>query len=338
LKTERVDFADVPWSELDAFGDRVFSQRRGWVAFLCDTQGGEAVVARIHDGTGTLGWFTGVKFRRLGVPILGSPFPGWTTPYGGFNLREGVPRAEALRAVVQLAFGKLGCLHFEVADPYLRREDAEPLGFRAQLGMSFESDLRLSEEELFARMDGGCRRCIRKAEKSGVIVEEASGDGFAAEYYTHLLDVFAKQNMRPSYSQARVESLIRHAHPSGDLLLLRARAPNGTSIATGIFPGYNRISYFFGNGSLREHQILRPNEALHWAAMRYWKRRGVTIHNWGGGGAYKEKYGGQKVETLHFRLPRYLVVGSIRDYVRSVYYFPRRIKRAIFLRRIERKR
>src|SRR3546814_2118232 len=36
---------------------------------------------------------------------------------------------------------------------------------------------------------------------------------------------------------------------------------------------------------------LRPNQALHWYAMRYWKARGVHLHDWGGTGDYKKNYG-----------------------------------------------
>src|SRR5262249_53572783 len=153
-------------------------------------------------------------------------------------------------------------------------------------------------------MDSAARRAVRKAEKSGVVVEEADPAGFAADYHLQLADVFAKQGLRPTYDQARVEALIGHVHPSGDLLLLRARDPEGRSIATGIFPGFGRWSHFWGNGSLREFQILRPNEALHWRALRTWKTRGVVEHHWGGGGDYKAKYGGRPVETLHGRLAR----------------------------------
>src|SRR3546814_15089010 len=86
----------------------------------------------------------------------------------------------------------------------------------------------------------------------------------------------------PTYSRERVEKLIEHVHPSGSLLLLRARAPGGESIATGIFAGFGRYSTFWGNGSVTDMLHLRPNQALHWYAMRYWKARGVHLHAWGG--------------------------------------------------------
>src|SRR3546814_6513200 len=88
----------------------------------------------------------------------------------------------------------------------------------------------------------------------------------------------------PTYSRERVEKLIEHVHPSGSLLLLRARAPGGESIATGIFAGFGRYSTFWGNGSVTNMLHLRPNQALHWHAMRYWKARGEHLHDWGGTG------------------------------------------------------
>jgi hypothetical protein len=336
MKCELVPFDQVAWAELDRFSDRVFSQRRKWLDFVVETSGGRPVVARLDDGGATVGYFTGVIVRRLGVRIMGSPFPGWTTPYMGFNLAPGVPRADAVAALLPFVFRELGCLHLELADPHLGAEDVARFGFETHVGTTFVSDLSQDEETLFSLMDSACRRCVRKAEKSGVQVEEAGPDGFADEYYAHLVDVFAKQQLRPTYGPERVASLVRHVHPSGDLLLLRARDADGRSIATGIFPGFNRMSYFFGNGSLRQFQGVRPNEAIHWSAMRSWKARGIHSHYWGGGGQYKEKYGGHRIETRHFRLSRFAVVGLARDLARKLYYLPRVVKRNRHLRRIRR--
>ena len=63
--------------------------------------------------------------RRLGIRILGSPLPGWTTSYMGFNLAEGVSRREAVRALLAYAHDSLGCAHVEVRD---RRLSPEPIG------------------------------------------------------------------------------------------------------------------------------------------------------------------------------------------------------------------
>jgi hypothetical protein len=82
-------------------------------------------------------------------------------------------------------------------------------------------------------MTSACRRAIRKSEKEGVVVEQTSGVDFADEYYAQLEDVFAKQSLRPMYGVSRVRELVRSLEPTGRLLLLRARAPDGTRCAAG---------------------------------------------------------------------------------------------------------
>ena len=47
---------------------------------------------------------------------------------------------------------------------------------------------------------------------------------------------------------------------------------------------------------------VRPNEAIHWYALRYWKARGMEWHDWGGGMKYKEKYGVAPVGTYSYAL------------------------------------
>jgi hypothetical protein len=253
------------------------------------------------------------------MKVLGSSFPGWTTPYMGFNLNPGIPRSSALEALEKFAWDELKCLHMEVSDPNFTNEDGERLGFKAEYYGSYRSDLTKPEEELFNGMESACRRCIRKAEKSGVTIEEAHDAAFADEYFEQLKDVFAKQDLVPTYSVERVRSLIKHVEPSGNLLLIRARDTEGKCIATGIYPGFNQIAEFWGNASFRSHQNLRPNEACHWYALRYWKRRGAAIYDWGGEGTYKEKYGCTPHRVPWFTKSRYQIVGALRDEARNMF-------------------
>ncbi|MEE1612170.1 GNAT family protein [Microvirga sp. CF3016] len=329
MKFSRVPYDLVPWECLDSYEDRTFSQRKEWLDFVCETQGGEPVIARLEDGGYTLGYFTGVLIKRMGFTILGSPFPGWTTPYMGFNLSPEVSRTAAVSALIPFAFRDLNCHHLEIADPALASHDMTKLGFQMRMGQTFRSDLTVSEDELFSRMDSACRRCIRKASKSNVTVEEADSEGFAHEYYQQLIDVFAKQNLRPTYRRDRVEALIKHYHSTGNLLLLRARSPDGQCIATGIYPGFNKTSFFWGNASFREQQHLRPNEALHWYAMKYWKTRGIQSHFWGNGGDYKRKYGGEEVPFMEFRLSRGAATAIARDTAKALYFYGRNVRKQV---------
>ncbi len=319
MRCNIIDLNTVDWESLDRFKDRTVFQTREWLRFVSETQNAMPVLAELREGGEVVGYFSGLTFRRLGIKVLGSSFPGWTTPYMGFNLLPGTSRGVALAALEQMAWNDLTCLHLEVSDPYFSVEDGQALRFTCEFYTSYRTDLRKSEEEIFNSMDSTCRRCIRKAEKSGVTIEEAHDLAFADEYYEQLKDVFAKQRLVPTYKLDRVRALVKNLEPTGRLLLLRARDPQGKCIATGIFPGFNNIAEFWGNASVRSGQILRPNEAIHWHAMRYWKRRGVEIYDWGGEGAYKEKYGCVLHRVPRFSKSRYKLVSRLRNEAKKMF-------------------
>jgi len=326
MKCEIVDFDKADFKQLDSFADRTVFQTREWVRFVAETQGATPVLLRLTDSGKEVGYFTGLTFTRLGVKVLGSSFPGWTTPYMGFNLVPAASRAEALAAVEQTAWNELKCLHMEVSDPHFSEQDGEALGFKTSYYISYRTDLTKSEDELFQGMESACRRCVRKAEKSGVVIEEAHDLAFADEYYKQLKDVFAKQGLVPTYDVERVRSLVRNLEPSGNVLLVRARDPEGKCIATGIFPGFNKIVEFWGNASFRSSQGFRPNEFMQWYVMRYWKKRGAQIYDWGGEGTYKEKYGCVAHHVPWFIKSRYEFVGKLRDGAKKMYRGKQRLK------------
>ena len=318
MEFERLDPATCDWERMDTFADRQVFQTREWLAFLDETQGGEPVVCAVKDGSAEVGYFTGLITRTYGIRMLGSPLPGWTTGYMGFNLEQGVSRADAAASLVRYARESLGCAHVELRDRDLAVQEVDGGGFSVDRFTTFEVDLARPEDEIFAGMASACRRAVRKSEKEGVITEQASDLEFADDYYAQLVDVFAKQSLRPTYGVDRVRALISHLQPSGRLLLVRARNPAGKCIATGIYPALGRSMYFWGGASWREDQILRPNEAVFWYAIRYWKERGVKAFDLGGGGEYKRKYGGRELEVPHLSWSRFRALETMRGLVRQL--------------------
>lgn len=334
MKFVALDLGSVNWHALDAFPDRMFSQRRGWLEFVAEISGGTIIIAELREGLEALGYFSGILFHRFGIPIIGSPFKGWTTSYTGFNLRPGVPRREAVNALKRFAFHEVGCLHLELRDRYITMEDVAGLDVDIIIEPTYVTSLLLNETDIFARMKSACRRCIRKAEKMGVIIEEASPDGFADEYYEQLIDVFSKQNLSPPYAKRHVQALIDYVCPSGDALLLRAKTLEGEKIASAIYFGHSEHSLFWGNGSLRTHQILRPNESLHWYALRYWKRRGIKYHDWCGPNDYKLKYGPELCQIPRVCMSRSRAIKWGRNAAYRLYSFPRVVRRHQYLARL----
>jgi hypothetical protein len=293
--------------------ERTIFQTPEWLSFVAKVQEGEIVLAALQSEGRVLGYFAGVIVTRMGFKILGSPLPGWSTSYMGLNLVENVSRRTAVQALIGFAFHELGCIHVEMMDRNFAEEDVKKLGLQYQLLCGFEVDLSESEDRLFANMSSACRRCIRKAEKSGVTIEEADDKHFADDYYGQLQDVFNRQHLVPTYGVDRVRELITCVHGTGRLLLLRARDPQGQCIATGIFPVMNETMYFWGGASWKASHSYRPNEALHWYAMKYWKTRGVKSYDMGGGGEYKRKFGGHEISVPWFRASKYSGISFLRD-------------------------
>ena len=325
LKFEIIDYSPQKWREIfNAAEERTIFQSPAWHSFLQKTQEGIPIIAALRHGTETLGYFSGMIIKRFGFKILGSPFPGWMTDYMGFNLQKGVSRRSAIRALSDMAFNRLKCIHFEVMDRFVRFEDLTDLGFQIRTYSTFEIDLKKTEERLFGDMTSACRRCIRKAGREGVTIEEAQDIEFAEDFYSQLEEVFGKRSLSPTYDLVRVRELIKNLLPTGQLLLLRARGPGGNCIATGIYPALNKTMHFWGGASWQKTQIFRPNEMLHWYAMRFWKKRGIETYDMGGGGAYKKKYGGAPIEVPWFGLSKYPWILAFRNFA----------KRAVRIRQI----
>jgi len=322
-----IEFASPDWRKhTAAFPGRTIYQHPAWMAFVAETQHATPVVAELHEGNSRLGYFTGLLFHRFGIKVLGSPFPGWSTAYMGFLLEDGVSRTEAMAAVMKFAFYELGCAHVECMDRNLSVEEADRSGLPYNLYTSFEVDVRPEEKQILANMSREKRTNLRKAEKNGLFVEESTDEKFADDYYAQLCEVFHHQGLAPTYSLARVRALIRHMLPTGNLLLLRVRDRSGRCIATNISFGEQKRGYVWGAASLREHQILRPNELIFWHTFRYWKARGAEFIDLTGNADYKARYGAYRIYLPWFQKSKYPLLAQLRNSARELVRMKQRIQ------------
>jgi CelD/BcsL family acetyltransferase involved in cellulose biosynthesis len=308
VRLRRVALPDAPWPELERHRDRTVFQTRPWLDFLAETQGAEPVVAEVRRGDDVVGWFTGAVVRRFGFRILGSPLPGWATSYMGFDLDVPIEGRDLLDGLRRFAFASLRCAHLELMDRAVPVDAAPVAGYRMAPFCGYELALAGSDEQLLDGMTRSGRRDVRRALRNGIEVEEVDPEadpGFASEYYGQVAEAFAKRGLAPTYGVDRVEAAIRHLHPAGDLLLLRARTADGRPAATGLFPGHRGgTAFYWMGGSHRSLQALLPNEALMWHAIRTWRDRGAVRFDFGGGGAHKAKYGGRRICVPWWRADR----------------------------------
>ncbi len=314
IRFERIPFNPGDWNKtLAAFPDRIIFQTAEWISFVAETQKGEPVIAALKEGSETVGYFSGLIIRKFGFKILGSPFRGWSTPFIGFNLKPGISRRAAFEALPDFAFKQLGCVHFEVTDLFATVQDIEGLGFNRVMHDTMVVDLTQPEETIFGNMTKSCRWTIRKGEKNGVVIEEATDDAFADDFAEQFKDVFAKQGLVPHYGAERIRAKLKHLRGTGLAIFLRARDAEGHCIATGVYPALHQTAFYNAGASWRQHQKLYPNELLHWHAMRYWKKRGMRTYNMVGIMHFKQKFGGNVLGVPMVYRSKYRLVESLRS-------------------------
>ncbi|HRW36289.1 MAG TPA: GNAT family N-acetyltransferase [Aquihabitans sp.] len=308
IELEPAPIDELPADHATDWPNRTIGQTPAWLAFVAESQGARPVVARVLDAGRSVGWFTGATVRRGPIRQLGSPLPGWTTAAMGLLVPPDVDRVAAIAAVPDLA-RSLGCPHVELADRELET-DVEVPGFRRSWLPGYQLAIGgRADEDLLAAMTTSGRRDVRRALRNGIevdAVDPQEPDAFLAEHRHQLEAAFAKRGLRPTYGASRTASLVRHLGPTGHLLLLRATTPEGQVAATGIFVGLpGGTVELWAAASERALQPLLPNEALMWAALRWWRDAGAATFDFGGGGSYKRKYGGAEHRLARLRWSRW---------------------------------
>ncbi|MGI6449931.1 MAG: GNAT family N-acetyltransferase [Desulfitobacteriia bacterium] len=74
----------------------------------------------------------------------------------------------------------------------------------------------------------------------------------------------------------------------------------------------------WGGASYRQYQHYRPNEALQWEAIKYWKERGLKFYEMGGGGLYKKKYGRETYHGVRVMVSKYPFLLYARNYAQKI--------------------
>jgi lipid II:glycine glycyltransferase (peptidoglycan interpeptide bridge formation enzyme) len=312
INFELVKNNNTIYIDKNLLGNLNIFQTSPWLQFISEIQNAEPIIAVVKSDDDFLGYFTSLITDRFGLKILGSPFRGWLTYFMGFNLLPNAPKNEILRALPKFAFEELGCHYLEVIDPHLKLGDWVDLSYKVEHLHYYGIDISKSEDDLFNAMESPGRRAIRKSIKNGVFIEEASDIYFADEYYSQYKNVLSKQGLSPTYSLNSVRKLLEYLLPTGNLLLLRARSPEGACIATGIFLSLNKIGVVWGVASWSQYQHLRPNEPIVWYAMRKLKTRGIQLLNYGGKSEhFKEKLGAYELQLYRLMNTKYKLLGNI---------------------------
>jgi hypothetical protein len=291
------------------FDTKTVYTTKEWLRFIERTHLNVKVkVLEVYEHDQFVGYFTGavVTIAKL-FRILGSPFNGWNTPCMGFDLYDPHKAINILPHVVRYFQTRYHCIYAQIYNMYFVKEELAQHGFKVQRSNGFQTDLSLSEQEIFAKFNRGTKANVKRFERMGCRVEEDYSQEFVDIYWDQLVDIFGKQGLTPSYDKKRVEVMIDELRKKERILCIKAVTPEGLCPATLIQVGYGYLTTTVGCPSfLKYRNEYRPNEALIWYAIKHWKGKEAKIFDYGGGGEYKKKYGGAAIEyhTSYFsRMP-----------------------------------
>lgn len=319
-------FAAVELSQLDLAEYNSFSSQSvfvtpAWLRFVAEDSHASPVLVRITDGQGLVGYFVGMTVRKFGIPILGSPFPGWSTCHMGLLTDRTEEKCEILRQLVPCLYRCTKCVYMEITDRDISEEQAQQAGFKTKTVGTLELSIDMDDAGLMKQMKVDCRNFVRQFERRGARLEIAQPDDtFAQQYYTQLEDVFAKQGLVPTYSLEKVKTLLRCLKDTENLLCLRVISPDERCIATSIFLGNKQKCYFWGGASFRPDQHYRPNEYMIYTAMRYWRDQGCKTFDMVGIRDYKRKFGSHEAYYAKLTFTRLPLLITARNLASKLYY------------------
>jgi hypothetical protein len=284
------------------------------------------LIVRITKNSNLVGYFTGFLFSKYLIKIIASPFDGWTTSYMGFDLEDGYDRVDLIGPLSAFLFKTFRCHFIQITDRFIAEDEIKDSGLHYIIKTTLELTIDKTDEELLNGYTKSCRETIRQFERRGATIEKAEPDEqFAAEYHEQLKEVFAKQNLVPTYDRSRTLDLFKNLNKE-QLLCVRVRNPEGKPIGSTYYVAYNGRVCFQGAASLREFQFYRPNEAMFWYAIRYFRDRGYLYADMNGERRYKEKFRPVKIEYPCIMIPKYPILLPLREGAKKIVWLAFRLR------------
>jgi len=163
-------------------------------------------------------------------------------------------------------------------------------------------DLSRGPDALFRRFSENKRINIRKAIKYGVVVEPAQSREEISVYHA----ICADWSRRKQLSVPEEKEFQRLFALTKNRRLLLARHEGKIIAGVVIRFAPRGVMEYAANSSLESALRLRPNDLLHWRAIEWGCRMGMTKYSLGGTHLFLRKFGGEITPTTRCRLDQSL--------------------------------
>lgn len=322
----KIDYSNLDIPEFYCYSRKPIFTMKSWLDFIVEDSNAEPAIFRVTQKGKFIGYIPLMYVKKFGVKIAGSPFRGWSTCWMGVEVEDKLKKMSIIQELMPYLYRYEGVHYCEITDRDITEEEILSNNIRYRSYETLELNIAKTDEELFKVFKVDCRNFIRQFERRGAILEEAEpNEEFAKEYYAELVDVFEKQGMAPTYSCEKVKRILKYNKEH--VLCLRVKTPDGEPAATSIFFADKNRFYFWGGASFRKHQHYRPNEAMLWYAIGYFRDKGVKIFDMVGNRSYKRKFGAEVKVYYTMQFAKYRILFKLKNMAEIIYF--RSLKRKI---------
>ncbi len=292
--------SETRWEQcLTEFPGATVFHRLPWLQLVAKLSESELRLYELSNGAQSVGLFPLFFFRRGPVKLAASPPPLAATPYlGPVTAPELIPAAlEA--AATEAKRQRAAYAEFRIGKTLEFRED-QAYRFETEPRSTFVLDLRDGPEALWQdSLDPSCRRAIRKAQKSGVEIEEVGLEDVIEPYYAMAEEVFSKYHRPPPLTFDQYREIAATLKGASLAKVFVARH-EGKLLSAGIFPFDQHQVYYLDGVSSESGLSLRPNNLLHWEVICWAIRSGIGQYDMVGAGVagvarFKRSFGPAEV-------------------------------------------
>lgn len=271
-----------------------------WLDAVEEGLGLELILLGIYADNELISVLPGFVKQKGPARLFGSPLRGTMTPYlGWLNRQENRPDTQAvLEKIYRFCSGALGCHYVEIGFPESPSDSAGrpvPEGWHTGERQTYVLDLRGGEEALWKNLEQRGRSHVKKARKSGVVVESLTDRRVIDDFYPMLQASFRRHQAVSPHPKRFFEALHERLVPNARMQVLAARH-EGRIIAMGLFAHNQHEIHFVSGASLAEYHHVYPNNLMHWQVIESSTQRGLTKYDFGGKGQpgidkFKETFG-----------------------------------------------
>ena len=275
-----------------------------WLTFITREHAGRLHLLEIRRDGAFFGYWPLIAVRKMGVRLMGSPLRGWLTSHMG-PLLEGALDRDLVQTLT--AYSRQERIaYLELAGKSLEVEPLSEAGFEVRQRETWVLDIEADEDAQWSRLHHNCRKNIKKAERSDLVVVEMDDAARLPDLYRLAAGTFRKKGLRVPYGARRLELLRDTIGASGQMLMLGAFHQD-RFIGGHIWGHDAHTAYALIVGHDERFDDLRVTNKLLWEGIRRFVRMGLKEYDMYGGSKgmdgvtrFKSSFGSRYVASPFF--------------------------------------